>query len=76
MESKEPIKIFVSSRNKKSVAMATFVERCRQKANQLQSVQGYGNQRTHTNIHESKKQKKSVAVAILVARYCQESNYT
>ena len=60
MESKEPVKMFVSPRNKKSVA----------KANQLQSVQRYGKQRIHKNILESKKQNKSVAMATFVAKYC------
>ena len=47
MESKEPIKIFASQKKEKGVAMATLVARCCRKANHLQSVQGYGKQRTH-----------------------------
>ena len=54
MENKEPIKIFVSQKKEKSVAIA----RCCRKANQLQSVQWYGKQRTHKNIYKSKKRKK------------------
>ena len=38
--------------------MATLVARCCRKANPLQSVQGYGKQRTHKNICKSKKRKK------------------
>ena len=41
--------------------MATLVTRCCRKTNQLQSVQGYGKQRTHKNICKSKKEK-SVAM--------------
>ena len=37
------------------------------KANQLQSLQGYGKQRANKNIHESKKQKKSVAMLPILA---------
>ena len=48
LECKEPQERFLSRRNIK----------CCQKTNQLQSVQGYGKQITHKNIHESKKQKK------------------
>ena len=45
------------SKNKEnSVAMATLVARCCRKAYQLQSVQGYGKQRTYKNIYKSKKQ--------------------
>ena len=58
MESKEPIKIFASQKKEKSVAMATLVARCCRKANQVQSVQGYGKQRTHKNIYKSKKPQK------------------
>ena len=43
------------------------------KTNQLQSVQGYGKQRTHKNICSSKKQK-SVGMATLVARCCKKTN--
>ena len=58
MESKDSIKIFASQKKEKSVAGATLVARCCRKANQLQSVQGYGKQRTHKNIYKSKKPKK------------------
>ena len=54
--------------------MATFVARNCRKTNQLQSVQGYGMQRTHEIIYKSKKPKKSVAMAILVARYCRKTS--
>ena len=54
--------------------MATIVARYCRKTNQLQSVQGYGRQRTHKIIYKSKKLKKSVAMAILVARYCRKTN--
>ena len=76
MECKEPTKIFIygSKKQKKSVAMATLVARYCRKTNLLQSVQGYGMQRTHKIIYKSKKQKKSVAMANLVARYCRKSN--
>ena len=58
MESKEPIKIFTSPRNKKKCCHGnTCCQVCR-RTNQLQSVQGYGKQRTHKNIYKSKKQKK------------------
>ena len=46
----------------------------KRKTNQLQSVQGYGMQKTHKIIYKSKKQKKSVAMATLVARYCQKTS--
>ena len=58
MESKEPIKYLQVQETKKSVVMATLVARCCRKAYQLQSVQGYGKQRTHKNIYKSKKPKK------------------
>ena len=63
MENKEPIKIFVSPKKKKKCTVA----RCCRKANQLQSVQGYGKQRTHKNIYKSNKQKKSVAMAVVAS---------
>ena len=50
MESKEPIKIFTSP--KKSVA------RCYRKTNPLQSVQGYGKQRTHKIFISPRSRKK------------------
>ena len=53
--------------------MTTFVARCCQKTNQLQSVQGYGKQGTHKNICKSKK-AKSVAMETLVARCCRKAN--
>ena len=40
--------------------MATLVARCCQKTNQLQSVQGYGKQRTPKNICKHKKKFKKV----------------
>ena len=54
--------------------MATLVARYCQKTNQLQSVQGYGMQRTHKIIYKSKKQKKSIATATPVARYCRKTS--
>ena len=51
MECKEPIKLFISSRNKKSVAIATLVAMYCQKTSRLQSVQGFGMQRTHKNVY-------------------------
>ena len=76
MECKEPTKISIyeSKKQEKSVAMATIVARYCRKTNQLQSVQGYGRQRTHKIIYKSKKQKKSVAMAILVARYSRKTS--
>ena len=60
-------------KEEKSVAMATLVARCCRKANQLQSVQGYGKQRAQKNIYKSKKKKqKSVAVATRVARFAKK----
>ena len=74
MESKEPIKIFTSPRNKKSVAMATLVTRCCRKTNQLKSMQGFGMQRYLRKIFKPKKHKKSVAMGTLVARCCRKTN--
>ena len=48
--------------------MATLVARCCRKANHLQSVQGYGKQRTHKNVYKSKKQTKKVL------RCCRKTN--
>ena len=47
LECKEHQKRFLSPRNRK---MATLIAKYCQKTNQLQSVQGYGMQRTHKNI--------------------------
>ena len=45
--------------------------RCCQKSNQLQSMQGYGEQSTHKNIDlEVQETEKSVEMATLVARCC------
>ena len=76
MECKEPTKRFIygSKKQKKSVAMTTIVARYCRKTNRLQSVQGYGRQRTHKIIYKSKKQKKSVAMTTIVARYCRKTN--
>ena len=75
---KKSTKIFIygSKKQKKSVAMATIIARYYRKTNQLQSVQGYGRQRTHKIICKYKKQKKSVAMvmATLVARYCRKTS--
>ena len=49
LECKEPRERLLSPRNMK---------KCSHTANQLQSVQGIGKQRTHKNIFKSKKQKK------------------
>ena len=59
MECKEPIKLFISPRNrKKSVGLATLVTRYFRGTNQLQSMQGYGIQRIHKKIFKLKKHKK------------------
>ena len=52
MEGKEPHKIiYKSKKQKKSVAMAIIVARYCRKTSQLQSVQGFGMQRTHKNVY-------------------------
>ena len=66
------IYIWVQETEEKSVAMATLVARYCRKTNQLQSVQGYGMQRTHKI--KVQKQKTSVAMATLVARYCRKTS--
>ena len=60
MECKEPTKIFIygSKKQKKSVAMETLVARYCRKTSQLQSMQGYGMQRTHKMIFKAKKHEK------------------
>ena len=49
-----------SNKHKKGVAMATLVAIYCQETSQLQSMQGYGMQRTHKNVYlyRPKKQKK------------------
>ena len=58
MECKEPIKLFISSRNKKGVL--PWQQVCR-KTSQLSSMHGFGMQRTHKNIYTQVK-----------ARFCQK----
>ena len=58
MENKEHIKIFVSHKKKKKVL--PWQHLLLGVAEKLQSVQGYGKQRTHKNIYKSKKQTKKV----------------
>ena len=59
MESKEPIKMFTSPRNKQKKCCRgnTCCQVC-QKTNPLQSVQGYGKQRTHKILISPRNRKK------------------
>ena len=59
MESKDPIKIFMSPKKQKKVLpWQHLLPGVNQRTNPLQSAQGYGKQRTHKNIYKSKKQNK------------------
>ena len=57
-ESKEPIKIFTSPRNEKKCCHGNTCCQVCQKTNPLQSVQGYGKQRTHKIFISPRNRKK------------------
>ena len=74
MECKEPIKLFISPRTGKVLPwqylLPGIIEK---KANQLQSMQGFGMQRTPQKFL-SPRNIKSVAKALHVTDYCQKAN--
>ena len=73
MEFKEAIKICISSRTRKSVVMATLVARYHSKANQHESMQDFGMQRTLKRFLGPRNMKR-VAIRTLVARCCRKTN--